>query len=467
MKTEAPVSFFGTVTALNDNLVRCEGLNGVVGIGDLCSIGNPMAKRLANLGGSDRASIDQGLLGQSGILAEVVGFAADHAFLLPYDDLDGLAFGASVQVEQARQTVRPHASWRGRVLDAMGTPLDGLPLLEQGPHSYSLMQRGLPAHRRRLVGDRLTIGVRAIDLFTPCCQGQRLGIFAGSGVGKSTTLSMIAKGSDADIIIVGLIGERGRELNEFLERSLGADGLARSVVIAATSDTPALVRRRAAYLTMTIAEYFRDQGAKVLCLLDSVTRFAMALREIRLAAGEAPAARGYPAGVFAELPRLLERAGPGEGEGSITAFFSVLVDGDDTNEPITDAVRGILDGHVQLDRAIAEAGRFPAIDVLKSISRTAPACYAERELPLVSRARKLMHNYAQMAELIELGAYQHGTNPELDEAIRVRPNLEALLQQRPDQQADLDDSQDRLAQALADVAVNDAGGDAPIEVSVA
>lgn len=441
---------FGAVTGLRDNLVRCEGLNGVVGMGDLCSIPHqsgrlgPRWHDKALPAGADIAAVTG-----TEILAEVVGFGADHALLLAYGDVDGVAFGAPVRLEPGRQNVYPDMSWRGRVIDAMAAPLDNLMPPLHGNKPYRLMQTGLAAHRRRLVESRLPVGVRAIDLFTPCCLGQRLGIFAGSGVGKSTLMSMIAKGAEADVMVVGLIGERGRELNEFLEKSLGKDGLARSVVIAATADAPALVRRRAAYLTLTIAEYFRDQGARVLCLLDSITRFAMALREIRLAAGEAPTARGYPAGVFAELPRLLERAGPGEGAGSITAFFNVLVDGDDTNEPITDAVRGIVDGHIHLDRDIAEAGRFPAINVLKSVSRTAPACYSEDERPLVSKARELLHDYAQMAELIELGAYRSGANPRIDAAIRARAGLEGILAQDPDTIVSLEHAREQLEAALA------------------
>jgi F0F1-type ATP synthase alpha subunit len=258
-----------------------------------------------------------------------------------------------------------------------------------------------------------------------------MGIFAGSGVGKSTLLSMIAAGSAADVMVIGLIGERGRELHDFLEATLGENGRARSVVVVATSDQPAMLRRRAAYLTLTVAEFLRDQGLKVLCLMDSVTRFAMALREIYLAAGEVPTSRGYPPGVFAELPRLLERAGPGADTGSITGLFTVLVEGDDTNEPISDTVRGILDGHVVLDRAIAEGGRFPAVDPLRSLSRTAPACYAPQERELAREARRLMRLHADMAELIRLGAYRSGANAELDRAIAVQPALECVLRQNP------------------------------------
>jgi flagellum-specific ATP synthase len=276
-----------------------------------------------------------------------------------------------------------------------------------------------------------------------------MGIFAGSGVGKSTLLSMLARHSDADALVLGLIGERGREVGEFLREGLGEAGLARSVVVVATSDLPAMVRRRAAYLTLTIAEALRDRGLRVLCLIDSVTRFAMALREIHLAAGEPPTSRGYPPSVFVELPQLLERAGPGEGAGSVTGLFTVLVEGDDLTDPVADGLRAILDGHVVLDRRIAEGGRFPALDVLRSLSRSAPDCYALAERPLVARARRLMRAHADTAELIQLGAYRAGSDPLIDEAIRVHPALEVVLAQAIDQRSTLDDDFARLAAALA------------------
>ena len=302
--------------------------------------------------------------------------------------------------------------------------------------------------RRRPLGPQIGLGVRALDLFTPCCEGQRIGIFAGSGVGKSSLMSMIARGTAADVLVIGLIGERGRELGEFLHRTLGEEGRSRSVIVAATSDMSAMMRRRAAYVTLTIAECLRDRGLRMLCLMDSVTRFAMALREIYLAAGEVPTSRGYPPSVFAELPRLLERAGPGEGEGAITGLFTVLVEGDDDNEPVSDAVRGILDGHVVLDRGIAEGGRFPAVDVPRSLSRTAPGCYAPAERELVREARMLMRAYAEMAELIRLGAYRPGGDPVLDRAVALRPQLEELLRQEVDEAADPADGFERLARVL-------------------
>ena len=289
------------------------------------------------------------------------------------------------------------------------------------------------ATTRARLGPRLTLGVRALDLFATCRQGQRLGLFAGSGVGKSTLLAMLARDAACDVAVIALVGERGREVREFLEDDLGAEGLARSVVVVATSDAPPVLRRRAAYTAMTVAEHFRDAGRSVLLMMDSVTRFCLAAREIGLSAGEPPSTRGYPPSVFADLPRLLERAGPGEDRGEatgfITALFTVLVEGDDTNEPVADAVRGILDGHVLLDRRIAEAGRYPPVDVLRSLSRAAHGCLSEEERALVRRTRGLLAVQAEMADLVRMGAYRAGTDPAVDEALALGPRIEAVLRQ--------------------------------------
>ena len=308
-----------------------------------------------------------------------------------------------------------------------------------------------PAHSRQRVGPPLDLGVRALNTFLTCCRGQRLGIFAGSGVGKSVLLSMLARNVDADITVIGLIGERGREVQEFLQDDLGDAGLARSVVVVATSDEPALMRRQAAYLTLAIAEYFRDEDKDVLCLMDSVTRFAMAQREIGLSAGEPPTAKGYTPTVFTELPKLLERAGPGLGAGTITGIFTVLVDGDDHNEPIADAVRGILDGHVVMQRSIAERGRFPAINVLRSVSRTMPKAADPAYLPVITRARQVMATYSDMEELIRLGAYRAGSSPEVDEAIGLHEPLEGFLRQAKDEKASLGEGYQQLAQILTNL----------------
>ncbi|MGD9508916.1 MAG: FliI/YscN family ATPase [Geminicoccaceae bacterium] len=410
----------GYVTACANGTVTASGLTGRAGVGDLCLVERHAPEAAPPLFDPVGAR-----------LAQIVGFDADGIRLILYEEPNGVAQGTRVALDRGRETLRPSLDWRARVIDAMGAPADGGPPLPAGPVAYPIQARGPAAERRRGLGPRLGLGVRALDLFTPCCEGQRMGIFAGSGVGKSTLMSMIAAGTEADVLVIGLIGERGRELHDFLTSTLGAEGRARSVVVVATSDLPAMLRRRAAYVTLTLAEFFRDQGLKVLCLMDSVTRFAMALREIFLAAGEVPTSRGYPPGVFAELPRLLERAGPGEEQGSITGLFTVLVEGDDTNEPVSDAVRGILDGHVLLDRLIAERGRFPAVDPLRSLSRTAPGCYAPEERAPVREARRLLRLHADMAELIRLGAYRAGTDAELDRAIAALPGIERVLEQDP------------------------------------
>jgi flagellum-specific ATP synthase len=296
--------------------------------------------------------------------------------------------------------------------------------------------------------------VRALDLFATIREGQRLGLFAASGIGKSTLLAMLAGAPGFDVTVLGLIGERGRELREFIEDDLGPERLARSVVVCATSDAAAPLRREAALAAMTVAEHFRDSGKRVLLLLDSVTRFALACREIGLAAGEPPATRGHPPSVFAELPRLLERAGPGpQGcAGSITLLATVLVEGDDHDEPIADAVRGILDGHVVLDRAIAERGRYPAVDVLRSLSRTVPGCLDADQAALVVRARRLLAVQQDMAELVRLGAYRAGTDAAVDEALRLAPRIEALISQGKGAPTSLPEAFAALAEALADAA---------------
>ena len=361
--------------------------------------------------------------------AEIVGFKDGRARAMPLGPVTGIGPGAraTAAVDAGQASLNVSDGWLGRIIDPLGSPLDNRGLLPAGP-PRPVRALPPPAAERSRLGPRIGLGVRVLDLFTTCRTGQRLGLFAGSGVGKSTLLAMLAQQAQCDVVVLALVGERGREVREFIEDDLGP-ALARSVVVVATSDQPALVRREAAYAAMTVAEHFRDQGRSVLLLIDSVTRFCLALREIGLAAGEPPATRGYPPSMFAELPCLLERAGPGIGAGSITGLFTVLVEGDDHNEPIADAVRGILDGHAVLDRRIAETGRYPAVDVLRSLSRTVPGCLDPAEATLVRRARAILAQSAELADLVRLGAYQAGADAAADQALRLAPEIEALLRQ--------------------------------------
>ncbi len=424
-----PLTVFARVAAVNGLLIEARG-------------------GLTRLPVGARADIER--RGLPPLPSEVVGFRDTRALLMPFGPVEGVAPGAEIRIMPEGTAVRPTLAWRGRIVNAFGEPIDGKGPLPTGPVAYPLRAAPPPAHSRGRVGERLDLGVRALDVFTTCCRGQRLGVFAGSGVGKSVLLSMLAREASCDAVVVGLIGERGREVREFIEETLGPAGLERAIVVVATSDEPALKRRQAAYLTLALAEFLRDQDLEVLCLMDSVTRFAMAQREIGLAAGEPPTTKGYTPTVFTELPKLLERAGPGpvrvDGTeaGPITAFFTVLVDGDDHNEPIADAVRGILDGHIVMSRAIAERGRFPAIDVLKSISRTMPACQTPPERETLKDARQALSAYANMEELIRIGAYRMGTDPQIDRAIALNGPLEAFLGQDKDEATRLADSFARL-----------------------
>ena len=382
------------------------------------------------------------------IPAEVIGFSGTNAVVMPFAGLEGVRRGCRAVIANAASQVRPSSAWLGRVINAMAEPIDGKGPLLQGPSPMPYRNSPPPAHSRNRVGAPLDLGVRSLNTFLTCCRGQRMGIFAGSGVGKSVLLSMLARNADADVSVIGLIGERGREVQEFLQEDLGEEGLARAVVVVATSDEPALMRRQAAYLTMSVSEYFRDEGKDVMCMMDSVTRFAMAQREIGLSVGEPPTAKGYTPTVFTELPKLLERAGPGTNEGSITGIFTVLVDGDDHNEPVADAVRGILDGHIVMQRAIAERGRYPAINILKSVSRTMPKSCDPAFLPTITRARQIMATYSDMEELIRLGAYRAGSSPEVDEAIRLHEPLETFLRQRKEEVSLLADGYRQLEQII-------------------
>ena len=422
---------FGRVARIEGLLVEVTGAGGAISLGGQVKLSSGSGKQIS---------------------CEVVGFRDGRALVMPLGNLEGMSLAARADFDDKPAVIYPSTAWLGRVLNAFGEPEDGKGPLPQGTTAYSLKAQAPTAHARNRVGGKLDLGVRALNAFVTCCKGQRMGIFSGSGVGKSTLLAMLARNTKADAIVIGLIGERGREVKEFIEDDLGPEGLARSVVVAASSDEPPLVRRQAAYVAMTVAEQLRDQGLHVLLLMDSVTRFAMAQREVGLSAGEPPAQKGYTPTVFAELPRLLERAGPGpaDREGSITGLFTVLVEGDDHNEPISDAVRGILDGHIVLERNIAERGRFPAINILKSVSRAMPGCNTAQEQRIVAQARAPMATYDDMAELIRLGAYKSGTNAEVDNAIRLNPHLEAFLIQKKDECATFAESYSALETIMGD-----------------
>ncbi|MCF6344138.1 MAG: flagellar protein export ATPase FliI [Devosiaceae bacterium] len=375
-----------------------------------------------------RVSIER----QSGknLACEIIGFRDGHALCLPFGPIEGVRLGCKAVFSSHDGAVYPSMSWLGRVVNANGEAIDGKGIVPRGDVAYPLRNNPLAAHDRARVGKPLDLGVRVLNTFTTVCEGQRLGIFAGSGVGKSVLMSMLAVNTEVDVAVIGLIGERGREVQEFITDYLGEEGIKKTVLVVATSDESALMRRQAAYLTLSLSEYYRDQGKKVLCMMDSLTRFAMAQREIGLSIGEPPTAKGYPPTVFSELPRLLERAGPGlKNSGSVTGLFTVLVEGDDHNEPIADAARGILDGHIVMERAIAERGRYPAINVLRSISRTMPMCVPEEVQPVLQKAREFMSVFADMEELIRLGAYRKGSDAKVDQAIAINPKLEAFLSQ--------------------------------------
>ena len=361
---------------------------------------------------------------------EVIQIGATDILVSPLDAVGEPGVGDMVML-RGPFTVAPHPSWHGRTVDPLGRPLDGKGPLIRGDRVEGA-SAATPALLRQRVDAALRTGVRAIDIFTPLCYGQRLGVFAGSGVGKSTLLAMLACADAFDTVVVALVGERGREVREFLEDTLGERGLRKAVAVVATSDETAMVRRRAPDTAMRIAEHFRDRGHRVLLVLDSITRFAHALREVAVAAGEPPVSRGYPPSVFTELPRLLERAGPGpRGAGSITAIISVLVDGDDHNDPVSDSVRGILDGHVVLDRAIGQQGRYPAIDPLGSISRLSGKVWSPDERVLVARLKAMIARFEDSRDIRLLGAYQPGMDAELDMAIRQVPLIYEALKQSP------------------------------------
>lgn len=378
------------------------------------------------------------------IEAEVVGFRDRHTLVMPISSLEGVRRGSPVRLLRTARTVKVGRELLGRVIDARGACVDGRP--------QPMIRERRSLHRaaespvdRPNIDAPLGTGVRAIDGLLTCGSGQRLGIFAGSGVGKSVLVGMMARNTQADVTVIGLIGERGREVNQFVQRELGSDGLQRSVVVVATSDQPALLRVQAAHTATTVAEHFRDQGANVLLVMDSVTRFALAQREIGLASGEPPTTRGYPPSVFGMLPKLVERAGRTT-RGSITAFYSVLVEGDDENEPVADAVRGLLDGHVWLSRRLAERAHYPAIDVLRSISRLISDLSSPEQLQAIQAIRRLMASLDENEDLLAIGAYRKASNPTLDAAVAMRDPIQEFLRQEVREAADLEQTRKRLVE---------------------
>ncbi len=408
--------FYGKVSSIQGLLISITGIDQVVSIGSRCDIETR---------------------GGGFCPGEVIGFRENLTLVMSFYDLEGVGLGCRVIIQENDSVVNPDESWLGRILNPMGEPIDGKGPLLYGSVPYKLRSSPPLASERNRLGEKIDLGVKSINTFVTCCCGQRMGIFSGSGVGKSVLLSMMSRYTKSDINIIGLVGERGREVKEFIEDHLGAEGLAKSIIIVATSDQSALLRRQAAYLTLALSEYFRDKDKNVLCLIDSITRFAQAQREIGLSGGEPPASKGYTPTVFAELPKLLERAGPGKNNGNITGLFTVLVEGDDHNEPISDAVRAIVDGHIVLEREIMERGRYPAINILKSVSRSMPNCNTEKENKIIAKAKTIVSLFEKMSEMIRLGAYKKGSDKDLDEAIEIYPLIENFLSQNISERADV------------------------------
>lgn len=379
--------------------------------------------------------------------AQVVGFKNDKVLLMPFGELEGIAPGAVISADGSDSEVLVSDQLLGRVIDALGKPIDQKSLAPIGELAPLYRSPPNPVTRTRIT-DFFDLGVSCMNSMLTVGAGQRVGIMAGSGVGKSTLLGMIAKHSTSDVNVIALVGERGREVREFIERDLGEEGLKRSVVVVATGNESALLRIRAAFLATTIAEYFRDKGKKVVLMLDSVTRLAMAQREIGLAIGEPPSTRGYTPSVFSMLPKLLERAGTSAGEGSITGLYTVLVEGDDMNEPIADAVRGILDGHIVLSRRLAGKGHFPAIEVLESVSRVMSDIVPDAIINLAAEAREIIATYRDAEDLITIGAYKPGQNPKVDRAVKCIDGLNNFLRQKSSQKISMQESWQGLAEAL-------------------
>ena len=425
-----PIKCAGKVVKVQGLLIESRGPQAI--IGEVCRIDVPK--------------------GRGSIRAEVVGLRGDTVQLMPFDETSGIEVGCRVVASGSLLSVKVSPKLLGRTLDALGRPYDEKGDIESALSYPAVADPPDPLKRKRIV-ERLSTGVRAIDGMLPVGKGQRLGIFAGSGVGKSTLLGMIARNTNADVNVVALIGERGREVNDFIANDLGPEGLARSVLIVSPSNSPPLARLRGAYTATAVAEYFRDQGLDVMLLFDSITRFARAQREIGLATGEPPATRGYPPSVFDSMPKLLERCGTSQ-KGTITGFYTILVDGDDMDEPIADTVRGILDGHLVLSRRLAQRYHYPAVDVLASISRLAPNVSGPVSRKVVGYVRRLMSVYAEAEDLIDVGAYKSGTNPAIDEAIAKREAIDGFLVQAVEEKSTMRDTLETLA-SLAGMQIPD------------
>ena len=416
------ITFEGKVSKVIGLTVEVEGIKAFVG--ELCIIYN-------NMGDSIRC--------------EVVGFKEDSVILMPLGELVGVSPGCRVVGKGVPLNVRCSDELLGKILDGLGDPIDGEAILDG--ENYSLSNEPPDPMKRPRITNIMPTGVRAIDGFLTCGEGQRIGIFAGSGVGKSTTLGMMARTAEADVNVIALIGERGREVLDFIERDLGEEGMKKSVVVCATSDKSPLVRLKGALTATSIAEYFRDKGKKVLLMMDSVTRFAMAQREVGLAIGEPPAQKGYTPSVFAMLPKLMERTGMSD-KGSITAFYTVLVDGDDFNEPIADTVRGILDGHIVLSRQLAHKNHYPAIDILNSVSRLMKEIASEEQNNAASKARDILATYKEAEDLINIGAYEEGSNKEIDLAIKYIGTVNSYLKQGVNEVSQFEVSKNQLINML-------------------
>ena len=416
------ITFEGKVSKVIGLTVEVEGIKAF--LGEHCIIHNNMGAE---------------------IQCEVVGFKEDCVMLMPLGELVGVSPGCKVIGKGVPLNVRCSDELLGKILDGLGHPIDGEAILDG--ENYSLSNEPPDPMKRPRITNIMPTGVRAIDGFLTCGEGQRIGIFAGSGVGKSTTLGMMARTAEADVNVIALIGERGREVLDFIERDLGEEGMKKSVVVCATSDKSPLVRLKGALTATSIAEYFRDKGKKVLLMMDSVTRFAMAQREVGLAIGEPPAQKGYTPSVFAMLPKLMERTGMSD-KGSITAFYTVLVDGDDFNEPIADTVRGILDGHIVLSRQLAHKNHYPAIDILNSVSRLMKEIATEEQNKAASKARDILATYKEAEDLINIGAYEEGSNKEIDLAIKYIGNVNSYLKQGVNEVSQFEVSKSKLINML-------------------